>query len=145
MVLIKVQFVASTNPGVHETPIGKIASGGELSCFMLALRVALLDNNYKQTLICDEIDVGISGAISYAIGNRLKNLSIRTQVIVITYQPQVAGKADQHILVYKTQHQSETDMDVFILNEKGKSQELARMISGKAITKASFIAAKELM
>ncbi len=141
----RVRFVASTNPGMSLSPIDKIASGGELSRFMLALRVALFDNAPKQTVIFDEIDAGISGSVADSIGLRLKALSSAVQIIVITHQPQVAGKADQHILVEKTQHDLHTIVEIRTLENEARSYELARMISGKEITKTGLKAAKELI
>lgn len=141
----RVRFIASTNPGMSLSPIDKIASGGELSRFMLALRVALFDKTPKQTVIFDEIDVGISGSVADSIGLRLKALSSVVQIIVITHQPQVAGKADWHILVEKTQHDIHTVVEIKVLNNQARSYELARMISGKEITKTGLKAAKELI
>lgn len=140
-----IRFVASTNPGMVPAPIDKIASGGELSRFMLSLRVALFDNSSKQVIIFDEIDVGISGSVADSIGQRLKSLSKAVQIIVITHQPQVAGKADQHILVKKTQHNAHTNVGVNALGSEEKALELARMISGQEITKTGIEAAKELL
>ncbi len=141
----QIRFIASTNPGMKLSPIDKIASGGELSRFMLAFRVALFDNAPKQAIIFDEIDVGISGSVADSMGQRLKMLSEAVQIIVITHQPQVAGRADQHILVEKTQAESHTSVKVGSLDEQGKSYELARMISGHTITKIGLQAAKELI
>ncbi|MDG1436805.1 MAG: DNA repair protein RecN [Rickettsiaceae bacterium] len=143
--LDRVRFVASTNPGMALAPIDKIASGGELSRFMLSLRVALFDNSSKQVIIFDEIDVGISGSVADSMGQRLKLLSQAVQIIVITHQPQVAGKADQHILVKKTQHNAHTNVEVKSLQVEDKALELARMISGQQITKTGIEAAKELL
>ena len=141
----KIRFTASTNPGMALSPIDKIASGGELSRFMLAFRVALFDSAPKNTIIFDEIDVGISGSVAESIGQRLNLFSKAVQIIVITHQPQVAGKADNHILVEKLQGDDHTHVNAKILQEEGKSLELARMISGKTITKAGIDAAKELI
>ena len=140
-----VRFLASTNPGMPKAPIDKIASGGELSRFMLSFRAALFDNCLKQTIIFDEIDVGISGSVADSIGQRLKILSEVAQVIVITHQPQVAGYAKQHILVKKTQGDHATLVNIDKLDFDGRSSELARMISGKEITDNSLAAAKELI
>jgi DNA repair protein RecN (Recombination protein N) len=141
----RVRFIASTNPGMTLAPIDKIASGGELSRFMLSLRVALFDNSPKQAIIFDEIDVGISGAVADSMGQRLKELSKAVQIIVITHQPQVAGKADQHILVKKTQYNMHTSVCANILSKEDKPLELARMISGQKITKTGIEAARELI
>ncbi len=141
----EIRFLASTNPGTPKAPIDKIASGGELSRFMLGFRAALFNKEAKQTIIFDEVDVGISGSVADVVGQRLKNLSEVAQVIVITHQPQVAGKANQHILVQKTQTNTDTKIVTEYLDFDGRSCELARMISGKEITSNSIAAAKELM
>jgi len=141
----EVRFLASTNPGMPKAPIDKIASGGELSRFMLAFRTALFDKTTKKTIIFDEVDVGVSGSVADSVGQRLKILSTVAQVIVITHQPQVAGKANQHILVEKTQMTANTLVTAHSLNREERSRELARMISGKEITANSLAAAKELM
>ncbi len=141
----EVRFLASTNPGTPKAPIDKIASGGELSRFMLGFRAALFDKEAKQTIIFDEVDVGISGSVADVVGQRLKVLSGVAQVIVITHQPQVAGKAEQHILVKKTQTNTNTTIVAEYLDFEERSRELARMISGKEITINSVAAAKELM
>jgi DNA repair protein RecN (Recombination protein N) len=99
----------------------------------------------KQSIIFDEIDVGISGSVADSVGQRLKILSNAGQIIVITHQPQVAGKADCHVLVAKTQHEKHTIMQVRILDAEQRSYELARMISGKKITETGLRAAKELI
>ncbi|WP_395476606.1 DNA repair protein RecN [Rickettsia endosymbiont of Pantilius tunicatus] len=138
-------FKASTNPGMTPEAINKIASGGELSRFMLALKTSLFNKMVKPAIIFDEIDVGIGGEVADKVGMRLKKLSSATQVIVITHQPQVAGKADLHIKIEKTQLEKETKVTVKILNLAERQQELARMISGKTITEASLKAAKELL
>jgi len=141
----EVRFLASTNPGMPKAPIDKIASGGELSRFMLAFRTALFDKTTKKTIIFDEVDVGVSGSVADSVGERLKTLSTVAQVIVITHQPQVAGKANQHILVEKTQTIANTSVTACSLDLEERPRELARMISGKEITANSLAAAKELM
>ena len=140
-----VRFLASTNPGIPKAPIDKIASGGELSRFMLGFRAALFNKATKQTIIFDEVDIGISGSVADSVGQRLKILSTVAQVIVITHQPQVAGKAEHHILVKKTQTSARTSVIAHHLDFEERSCELARMISGKEITTNSLAAAKELM
>ncbi|WP_425360804.1 DNA repair protein RecN [Candidatus Tisiphia endosymbiont of Ceraclea dissimilis] len=140
-----IRFVASTNPGMQLAPIDKIASGGELSRFMLALKTCLFDKSLKDIIIFDEIDTGIGGIVADKVGEKLKKLSSIAQVIVITHQPQVAGKADQHIIVNKLQLDETTKITVKSLNLQERQAELARMISGKSITDASLKAAKELL
>ncbi|MCC8369102.1 MAG: DNA repair protein RecN [Rickettsia endosymbiont of Oxypoda opaca] len=143
--LDNISFMASTNPGMSIAPINKIASGGELSRFMLALKTSLFDKQIKPTIIFDEIDTGIGGEVADKVGERLKNLGSIAQVIVITHQPQIAGKADHHIMVNKLQLEKRTEVTVKILNILERQQELARMISGRSITDASLMAAKELL
>lgn len=141
----QVRLRASTNPGMPLLPIDQVASGGELSRFMLALRTALFDKGNKQTIIFDEIDVGISGSVTDSVGQHLKKLSRAVQVIAITHQPQIAGKADQHVLVSKIQYHDHTKVEIKTLDHEAKSLELARMISGQKITKTGLEAAKELL
>lgn len=140
-----VRFIASTNPGTSAAPIEKIASGGELSRFMLAIKVALFDKFTKPTIIFDEVDTGIGGMVADAVGERLKFLGKASQVIVITHQPQVAGKADNHIFVFKHHKDGSTFSKAHLLSREGKLEEIARMISGEKITDISREAAKELM
>lgn len=143
--LDQIRFIASNNPGTPLAPIDKIASGGELSRFMLAMKVALFDKFTKPTIIFDEIDTGIGGVVADAVGARMKDLSLAAQVIAITHQPQVAGKADRHILVSKTQHEKHTLSYAKMLSEAERLEEIARMISGQEITEVSREAAKELL
>ncbi len=143
-----VQFMVSSNPGTEESLINQIFSGGELSRFIISLKSAILKNNNlikSPTLIFDEIDSGTSGAVSDAIGNNFKKLSTHTQVISITHQAQIAGKANQHILVKKIQDKNFFYITLNVLTQKEQSKELARMISGKKITENSISAAKELI
>jgi DNA repair protein RecN (Recombination protein N) len=143
--LDEIRFVASINPGTPLLPINKIASGGELSRFMLAFKVALFDKFTKPTIIFDEIDTGIGGIVADAVGARLKLLGSTTQVISITHQPQVAGKADRHFCASKSQSDGMTFSNAKILSENERLEEVARMISGQAVTEMSRRAAKELM
>ncbi len=140
-----VNFIASINPGTPIAPIDKIASGGELSRLMLALKVAILHTAFRSTIIFDEIDTGIGGVAADSVGERLKELSKAAQVIVITHQPQVAGKANQHILVKKTQLDKKTEIIIRYLSDEERIVDIARMISGKTITESSLRAAKELL
>lgn len=140
-----VRFIASTNPGTTAAPIDKIASGGELSRFMLAIKVALFDKFTKPTIIFDEVDTGIGGMVADAVGERLKFLGKASQVIVITHQPQVAGKADNHIFVFKHHKDGNTFSTARLLEAEDRLEEIARMISGESITDKSREAAKELM
>lgn len=146
-------FLASTNPGMPAGKINEIASGGELSRLMLALRAALFSAKYKgskseynqKMIIFDEIDIGISGSVAESVGARLKDLSKSAQVLVITHQPQVASKANCHLLVEKKQFSNHTEVKVSELTGSDKSKEIARMISGKQITQTGIKAAEELI
>jgi DNA repair protein RecN (Recombination protein N) len=140
-----VRFIASTNPGTAAAPIEKIASGGELSRFMLAIKVALFDKFTKPTIIFDEVDTGIGGMVADAVGERLKFIGKASQVIVITHQPQVAGKADNHIFVFKSHKDNNTFSNAKHLSGEEKLEEIARMISGESITDVAREAAKELL
>ncbi|WP_316354135.1 DNA repair protein RecN [Candidatus Trichorickettsia mobilis] len=141
----EVRFTASTNPGMPYIAIDKIASGGELSRFMLALKSTLVTNDAIPLVIFDEIDTGVSGIVADSIGNRLKQLAKVSQVIVITHQPQVAAKADQHLLVSKIHLNEQTKAIVRILTEPERIQALAQMIAGKTITENSVKAAQDLL
>ncbi|MDE0044309.1 MAG: DNA repair protein RecN [bacterium] len=137
-----VQFTVVTTPGAAPGPLGRIASGGELSRFMLALRVAGQGDEPAGTLIFDEIDSGVGGAVSDAIGDRLRRLGQRTQVLVVTHAPQVAAHADHHILL------SRDDTAVArarTLSGNDRREELARMLAGARITEESRAAAASLL
>jgi DNA repair protein RecN (Recombination protein N) len=138
-------FMASTNPGMQIAPINKVASGGELSRFMLALKTSLFNKSSVATIIFDEIDTGIGGMVADKVGERLKKLGEVAQVIVVTHQAQVAGKAANHILVSKVQHAGTTEIAVRNLTYQERQHEIARMISGKSLTEASIKAAEELI
>jgi DNA repair protein RecN (Recombination protein N) len=127
-------FTASTNPGAPFGPIARIASGGELSRFMLALKVVLAGNSAEKTLIFDEIDTGTSGAVADAIGERLSRLSQSTQVMCITHLPQVASKGSSHFKVAKQNEAGKTRTTVTALNATAREEELAAMLSGKEIS-----------
>ena len=141
----RIEFLISTNPGMNLSPLKDIASGGELSRFMLSLRVVLLNIKSPPTIIFDEIDVGLGGAVADAVGDKLLLLSKEYQIIVITHHPQVAAKAEEHFKIAKSYNSNNTNMEVSKLNLEGKKNELARMISGKNITNESLIAASRLL
>ena len=128
------QFEASTNPGVPFGPMAKIASGGELSRFMLALKVVLAEGDADKTLIFDEIDTGTSGVVAEAIGERLKRLSHSAQIMVITHLPQVASQGSTHFKVAKQTREGQTRTSVTALSQTERLEELATMLSGKQIT-----------
>lgn len=140
-----VHFAAATNASSNLDDIAKIASGGELSRFMLALKVALLEIKSTPILIFDEIDSGIGGAVANAVGSRLKLLSKNAQILVVTHHPQIAGKADYHLRVEKITKNNETKTHIEILDNAAKEKEVARMLSGETITDEALAAAKQLM
>ena len=129
-----VQFEASTNQGVPFGALAKIASGGELSRFMLAMKVVLAEHETDKTLIFDEIDTGTSGVVAEAIGERLSRLGKAAQVMCITHLPQVASKGVTHFKVAKASDGEHTRTSVTALNDAERREELATMLSGKIIT-----------
>lgn len=139
-----VAFVAATNPGAPSGPIAKIASGGELSRFLLALKVCLA-GDAGSTLIFDEIDRGVGGATADAVGRRLAGLASGGQVIVVTHSPQVAALGGHHWQVAKQVTGQETRTHVAALTEAERIDEIARMLAGENITNAARDAAKELL
>lgn len=141
----RVQFTVSTNPGTPPAPIAKIASGGELSRFLLALKVCLAKVGDAATIVFDEVDSGIGGATAAAVGERLKRLSKDVQVLVVTHSPQVAAVADRHWLIRKTTTKSAASTDVLALDAKGRREEIARMLSGAEVTAEARAAADRLL
>jgi len=142
----KVQFVVSTNPQTPPGPIHKIASGGELSRFMLALKLILADGGSIPTLIFDEVDSGIGGATADAVGERLARLAKKYQVLVVTHSPQVAARASHHWIVAKTAQKGTVItkiMPLKALNER--QEEIARMLSGAKVTAEARAAAAKLL
>ena len=140
-----VQFLVSTNPGTPAGPLAKIASGGELSRFLLALKVCLRTSEDTRTVIFDEIDRGVGGATADAVGRRLSALAENAQVLVVTHSPQVAAFASRHFKVYKTQSDHETLSRVEDLDPASRIGEIARMISGDTITSEARAAAEALI
>ena len=141
-----VKFIASTNPGTPYSSIEKIASGGEMARFMLALQVALFQNNNSlPTIIFDEIDTGIGGSVADAVGSRLKKLADKTQVIVVTHQPQVASKSSHHIKITKDQASKSTRTIATVISKDERTNEIARMLSGEVITESAKKAALDLI
>jgi len=138
-------FEVSTNPNTPLGPLNKIASGGELSRFMLALKVNLADQENQETLIFDEIDAGIGGATAEAVGERLSRLSQTEQVFVVTHSPQVAAFSQEHFKVAKYTENNITTTTLTKLDDAGKVEEIARMLSGEMITKEARAAALVLL
>lgn len=139
-----IRFTASINKNNFDD-ISKIASGGELSRFMLALKVALTDVKSTPTIIFDEIDTGIGGSTADAVGKRLKILSENVQILVVTHQPQIASKADTHFKISKISDAKKIKTVIEKLNQKTRDQEIARMISGEEISSETLAAARHLL
>ena len=140
-----VMFMIKTNPGTPFAPLHKIASGGELSRLMLALRVVLNNPNNHKAIIFDELDTGISGATASAVGQRLNRLSESEQLLVITHSAQVAGYADKHFKISKQSENDKTTTTVTEITDDDKINEIARIISGATITPESIATAKILI
>ena len=141
----QVRFTVSTNAGMPHMPIDQVASGGELSRIMLAIKSVMFEMMAKSTIIFDEIDTGVGGAIADIIGEKLRYLSQNAQIITITHQPQIASKSNQHLLVFKTEEHGQTFCHIKELDMNQKIKEIARMLSGKNITSKTTDAAKEMI
>lgn len=141
----QVDFCVATNPGAPAGPLGKIASGGELSRFLLALKVCLNADNSHATLIFDEIDRGVGGATADAVGRRLAELAQFGQVLVVTHSAQVAALGDAQFQVSKHQTDSHTVSRIKQLDREERVDEIARMISGTQVTDAARVAAQTLL
>lgn len=141
----EVNFLVSINPGQPLEPMEKVASGGELSRISLAMQVILADKIVTPTLIFDEVDVGISGPTASMVGSKLQALANNTQVICVTHLPQVASKGHQQLFVSKLTDGSRTETSVTELSEKGRVQEIARLLAGNKITDTSLANAQELL
>ncbi len=141
----RVEFMISTNPGAPFAPLTKIASGGELSRFILALKVALAEEGGAQTIIFDEIDRGVGGAVASAIGERLARLAQTTQLLAVTHSPQVAAKGAAHYFIAKSSEGTVTKTGVVELDADGRRQEIARMLSGAEVTDEARAQAERLL
>ena len=141
----RVEFLLSSNVGEPLRPIGRIASGGELSRIMLALKTVLAETDRVPVLVFDEIDTGVGGAVAAAMGIRLRKLGGFHQVFCITHLPQVASQAEHHLLVEKRRNSKRTTTAVKPLNGIGREEEIARMLGGATITKKVLETAAELI
>ena len=141
----EVEFLISTNPGEPPKLLSKIASGGELSRIMLAIKNVIADKDPVDTLIFDEIDTGVSGRAAEKIGQKLKQLSRKCQVVCITHLAQIAALADSHLLIEKHSDEDHTYTDVTLLDEEGRVEELSRIIGGSNITKLTRENAREML
>jgi DNA repair protein RecN (Recombination protein N) len=141
----RVEFEVSTNPGAPFGALIRIASGGELSRFILALKVALAEEGGATTMIFDEIDRGVGGAVASAVGERLHRLAARGQVLVVTHSPQVAARGSRHLLIEKSHDGLVTRTGVHLLDASRRREEIARMLSGAEVTDEARAQATRLL
>jgi DNA repair protein RecN (Recombination protein N) len=141
----RIEFEVSTNPGAPFGPLTRIASGGELSRFILALKVALAEAGTAATMIFDEVDRGVGGAVASAIGDRLARLAEKSQVLVVTHSPQVAARASHHYRIEKSHGADGTRTTVRKLSAEERREEIARMLSGASITEEARAQASRLL
>jgi DNA repair protein RecN (Recombination protein N) len=141
----RVEFEISTNPGAPFGPLTRIASGGEMSRFILALKVALAEAGTAGTMIFDEIDRGVGGAVASAIGERLARLAETSQVLVVTHSPQVAARASHHYRIEKSHGSDGTRTSVRKLEDEERREEIARMLSGTSVTEEARAQASRLL
>lgn len=140
-----VEFVFSANPGEPLKPLAKVASGGELSRVMLALKTILAESDRVPVLIFDEVDAGVGGAVAEVMGRRLRDLSRHHQVLCVTHLPQVGSQAHAHYVVEKQVYQQRTVTHVRLLTERERKEEVARMLAGVTVTKNARAAAAEMI
>ena len=140
-----VEFMVATNPGAPAGPLKTIASGGELSRFVLAMKAALAAKENRTVIIFDEVDAGVGGAVADAVGERLARLARDAQVLVVTHSPQVAARAGSHWRIEKTQTKSSTLTSVTALADDDRTEEIARMLSGAEVTDEARAAARRLL
>ncbi|MDX7952250.1 DNA repair protein RecN [Lichenihabitans sp. Uapishka_5] len=143
----RVEFWVSTNPGSRPGPLTKVASGGELARFMLALKVVLADRGSAPTLVFDEIDTGVGGAVADAIGQRLARLAERVQVLTVTHAPQVAARSAGHLKISKGGLQGDDKVVTRVapLEGEARHEEIARMLAGATVTEEARAAARRLL
>jgi DNA repair protein RecN (Recombination protein N) len=141
----QVRFLIATNPGQEAGPLAKVASGGELSRLMLALKVVLASGSAVPTLVFDEVDAGIGGATAAAVGERLARVARSVQVLVVTHSPQVAARGAAHFLVAKAAKGARTATTVEPLDLHERREEIARMLAGETVTAAARAAAEDLL
>ncbi len=139
-----IEFLVATNPGASPKPLNRVASGGELSRISLAIQVATADTSQVPTLVFDEVDVGIGGAVAEVVGTRLRELGSRAQIICVTHLAQVAAQGHQHLLVVKHAGTGDARTEISVLGEDERIQEIARMLGGARITDQSIAHANEM-
>jgi DNA repair protein RecN (Recombination protein N) len=141
----RVEFYFSANVGETVKPLAKVASGGEASRLMLVLKTVANASEFPRTIVFDEIDTGIGGRVSEAVGLKLRKLSQTNQVLCVTHQPQIARFADSHLLVHKDVVDGSTRVGVDKLDRHAQVEELARMLTGAEITASARRHARELL
>jgi DNA repair protein RecN (Recombination protein N) len=140
-----VRFLIATNPGQEPGPLGQVASGGELSRLLLALKVVLAGGGTAPTMVFDEVDAGVGGATAAAVGERLARLAARVQVFLVTHSPQVAARGAAHLRVEKRTARGRAETRVEVLHGAARREEIARMLAGSRVTEAARAAADSLL
>jgi len=140
-----VEFYITTNPGEPLKPLVRVASGGELSRVMLAMKTIFSQTQGITSIVFDEVDTGVSGRVAQAIADKIYQISENSQVLCITHLPQVAAVADEHYFIEKEIVAGRTETSVRILSEKERVNEIARMLAGSEITKLTIEHAQELL
>jgi DNA repair protein RecN (Recombination protein N) len=140
-----VEFLISTHPGNPAQPLGKIASGGELSRISLAIQVVTATASPVASMVFDEVDVGIGGAVAEVVGGLLRKLAQEAQVLCVTHLPQVAAQGEQHLQVSKTSTETSVETRMRRLGEEDKVREIARMLGGVKITDQTLAHAREML
>ncbi|RLQ23627.1 DNA repair protein RecN [Seongchinamella sediminis] len=140
-----IEFLISTNPGAAPQPLGKIASGGELSRISLAIQVVTASAGTVPSMVFDEVDVGIGGAVAEVVGRLLRGLAAQAQVLCVTHLPQVAAQGQQHLQVNKTADRKSVHTDLSQLDADGRIDEIARMLGGVKITEQTLAHAREML
>ena len=140
-----IEFLISTNPGAAPQPLGKIASGGELSRISLAIQVVTASEGTVPSMVFDEVDVGIGGAVAEVVGKLLRDLAGQAQVLCVTHLAQVAAQGHQHLQVSKTADKKSVQTDLKALDNDGRVDEIARMLGGVKITKQTLAHAREML
>jgi len=140
-----IEFLISTNPGAAPQPLGKIASGGELSRISLAIQVVTASEGTVPSMVFDEVDVGIGGAVAEVVGKLLRDLAGQAQVLCVTHLAQVAAQGHQHLQVSKTADKKSVQTDLKSLDDSSRVDEIARMLGGVKITKQTLAHAREML
>jgi DNA repair protein RecN (Recombination protein N) len=140
-----IEFLISTNPGAAPQPLGKIASGGELSRISLAIQVVTASTGTVPSMVFDEVDVGIGGAVAEVVGKLLRDLAGKAQVLCVTHLPQVAAQGHQHLQVSKSSSKKSVETSLTALQSESKVEEIARMLGGVKITKQTLAHAREML